>query len=469
MTMWIANDSTGVVIVRQNAQAGAEAAVLIDRPWTGVFAVPGEVEIDDGVVRLSGVPLQPVLGLPSNLHAMTGWYDNGDRSVLLTQFAEDYFGEPMVLLGDGLHVYRAHPVSETELIVENGTRIVLAGDRITLATDAGTTTWTRTDRFHEQQVTFTADGTELSGTLIMPSTAGPHPAAVIVHGAAGGQRDFYRLLITPVLDAGVAALIYDKAGHGRSGGEPPSIFDQATAAQAGLDLLATMPGIDVRRRGLVGFSNGMWAVPMVAARCPDVGFIAGIGAPGVSMGDAEVHRRTKLLRDAGVSAGTVAAVDAAWRCIFTILGTGAAADELCGDLDAALRSIEAADDLSRYEMPEYVRNNPMLSPIPPLMPIAELLSLLLAEQDRELGYDPAVDYAVARCPVFLQYGAHDTSVPVQPSIDRIRAAAPDATILVYPDLEHMLNTLPEGVVGLPRRPRCTDFTASSSARRSPAI
>ena len=145
----------------------------------------------------------------------------------------------------------------------------------------------------------------------MPDTAGPHPAAVIVHGAAGGQRDFCRLLIAPLLDAGVAALIYDKAGHGRSGGESPSIFDQAIAAQAGHNLLGTMPGIDVRRRGLLGLSNGMWAVPMAAACCPDVAFIAGIGAPGVSMGDSEVHRRTKLLRDAGVSAGTVAAVHAA--------------------------------------------------------------------------------------------------------------------------------------------------------------
>ena len=100
-------------------------------------------------------------------------------------------------------------------------------------------------------------------------------------------------------------------------------------------------------------------------------------------------------------------------------------------------------------MPDDVRNNPMLSPIPPLVPVADRLSFLLAEPDSQVGYDPAVDYAVARRPVFLQYGAQDTSVPVHPSIDAIRAAAPDATIVVYPDLEHMLNTLPEGVVGLP--------------------
>jgi pimeloyl-ACP methyl ester carboxylesterase len=421
---------------------------MVDRPATGRFREPGDLEVVDGIVRLDGTALQPVVGLPPTLDAMTGWYDGDGRRVLLAQFPEPYFGEPMVLLGDGLDVRRFYPVSETELIAEDGTEMLLAADRITLTSDAGTSTLTRTERYREQQVTFTAGGTRLAGTLITPAGAGPHPAAVVVHPAAGGQRDFCRLWITPLLEAGVAALIYDKAGCGRSDGEPPSIFDQADAAQAGLDLLATLPDIDVHRVGLVGFSNGMWSVPMVAARRPEVAFIAGIGAPGVSMGGSEVHRRTKVLRDAGVSAETVSHVAAAWQCIFSIVGAGTASPELSNDLSAALRSIELADDLNRYEVPEYVRANPMLSPVPPLMPVADLISFLVAERDPQIGYDPAVDHGQSRCPIFLQYGAHDTSVPVQTSVDRIRAAVPDATILVYPELEHMLSELPVDVVGL---------------------
>jgi pimeloyl-ACP methyl ester carboxylesterase len=399
-------------------------------------------------MRVDGAVLRPVRPLPARLDAMCGWYDGDGRQLLLSQFAEAYFGEPMVLVAEGVHVRRAYPISDTEMIAEDGTEITLGVGHLTLTTGGSATTLVRTERFREHEVTFTTGDINLAGTVVIPAGLGPHPAAVVVHGAAGGQRDFCRLLVTPLLEAGVAVLIYDKAGHGRSDGKPPSIVDQANAAQAGFDLLAAMPGIDVRRRGLVGFSNGMWSVPMVAARRPEVAFIAGIGSPGVSIGAAETHRRTKVLRDAGVGAETLAAVGEAWRCIFAIVGAGATTDELTERLTSALHSIDAAQDLSRYEIPVYVQENPMLSPIPPPIPVDELVALLAAEHDPHVVYDPALDYRGKRCPILLQYGAHDTSVPVQPSIDQIRAAAPKATIIVYPDLEHMLNIVPDGLTGL---------------------
>jgi uncharacterized protein len=435
MTTWIAKTDAGVVIVRDS-----DAGFLVDRPAEGRFRTPCD--------NVDGLDLRPVVGLPADMDALTGWYSSIERSVLLTQFPEPYFGEPMVMLGEGRQVQRVYPVSETELITETGADITLTTDRLTLTTDTATTVLTKSDRYVEQQVTFTADGVQLAGTLIKPATAGPHPAAVVVHPAAGGQRDFCRLFVGPLLTAGVAVLIYDKAGHGRSEGSPPSIFDQAAAARAGFELLATLPDIDVLRRGLVGFSNGMWSVPMVAARRPEVAFVVGIGAPGVSMGESEVHRRTKVLRDAGVGPETVASVGEAWRCIFAIVGAGTASDEVSDRLSVALTAIGVADDLSRYETPDYVRENPMLSPIPPLVPVADLIAMVAAEPDAEVSYDPATDYATVRCPVFLQYGAHDTSVPVEVSSTRILAAAPGATIVVYPDLEHMLTVLPYGVTGL---------------------
>ena len=81
-----------------------------------------------------------------------------------------------------------------------------------------------------------------------------------------------------------------------------------------------------RRRaiGLAGFSNGMWSVPMIAAR-RGAAFLTGVGSPGVSMAESEIHRRTKVLRDAGVGPATVAAVAVAWRCIFAIVGEGLSA------------------------------------------------------------------------------------------------------------------------------------------------
>ena len=117
-------------------------------------------------------------------------------------------------------------------------------------------------------------------------------------------------------------------------------------------------------------------------------------------------------------------------------------------LGHALDTLSSAEDLDRYEIPDYVRENPMLSPIPPLIPVADLIGLVGSERDAQLAHDPAEDYARIVCPILLQYGANDTSVPVEASRDAVLAAAPHADVRVYAGLEHLLNVLPTGVTGL---------------------
>jgi len=376
--------------------------------------------------------------LPADLAARCGWYDSPGGLVLLSQVPESYFGEPMILVSSHNQVGRLYPIDHTHVRGEDGT--ILDLDDLS-----------RSSRYHEEEVTFDACGVPLAGTLITPATPGPHPAAVLVHGAAGGQRDFNRLFVQPFLDAGVGVLIYDKSGHGLSGGGEPTIFDQADAASAALDLLRTQPDIDAERTGLAGISNGMWSVPMVAGRRPDVAFVVGIGSPGVSMAQSEVHRRTKILRDSGVGEPTVAAVARAWRAAFAVAAAGAGSTDeaMVAELEHALAEVVGAPDLDRYIPPGYVQENPMLSPIPPLLPARELVDMLAGDPDPELTHDPVQDYRKVRCPVLLQYGAEDTSVPVERSVERLTAAfgriGAASTIRVYPGLEHLLNVVPNDV------------------------
>jgi len=388
--------------------------------------------------------------------ASCGWYERDGRVVLLAQIPEEYFGEPMFLIQEGDAVTRAYPIDEQHLVRADGQHVELtthdpAGRP---ALRIGDQLLRKTERCLERQVSFAVGGEALAGTLIVPAGAGPHPAAVIVHGAAGGQRDSCRLFADALLDAGVAALIYDKAGHGNSQGpSDPTIFDQADAVSAALDLLAGLPDIDAGRIGLLGFSNGMWAAPIVAARRPDIAFLAGVGSPGVTMAESEVHRRTKVLRDAGVGEDTLATVATAWRAIFAVAATGSATEASTARLAELLAELSHEPELKSYEIPEYVRQNPMLSPVPPQVPVADLIGMLIGQPSPELAHDPAGDYRRLRCPVFLQYGSLDTSVPVTVSIERIAAAlpashGPHSTIVVYPHLEHQLNVLPDAVTGM---------------------
>jgi pimeloyl-ACP methyl ester carboxylesterase len=426
MTTWIGITDDGVVIARE-----AEGTLLVDRPGQRRYRDPA---VHNGQTPEGFNPMPP---LPADLADHTGWYAGGGRRILLTQVAEAYFGEPMILVEENGAVTRAYPLDGRTLVTDDGERLHLTDATI----EAGAP---MTRAYHEEPVTFTAGQAQLSGTVIRPAGTGPLRAAVVSHGAAGGQRDFCRLQAGPLLDAGVAVLIYDKPGHGRSGGAEPSIFDQATAIEAAFDHLRAHPDIDRQRVGLAGFSNSMWAVPMVAARRPEVAFICGLGAPGVSMAESEVHRRTKILREAGAGPTTLAAVAQAWRSLFTILADGPST-VVTARLGQALDTITAATDLAGYEEPDYVRHNPMLSPIPPRLPIDDLLAMIGDERDPQLSYDPTIDYARIHCPILLQYGADDTSVPVTASVTAIQSAVPDRgqlTVHIYPGLEHLLNQVP---------------------------
>lgn len=387
------------------------------------------------------------------LDGWCGWYAGHDRRVLLTQFPDGYFGEPMVLIGDGDAVQRAYPIGVDRLARDDGLTLSLVGagrgDRGVLLDEAGSAVLLpRDEGFREREVTFRLGGDVLAATLVTPTGNGPHPAAVVVHGAAGGGRDFYRLFVEPVLAAGVAVLIYDKRGHGRSTGTPKvTIFDQAEAASAALDRIGGEADIDADRLGLLGFSNGMWAAPIVAAHRADVAFMVGIGSPGVSMIESEVHRRSKVLREAGVGPDTVAAAATAWRCILAS-AAGRADDALVVTLTAALRRLAEATDLHRYQIPGYARRNPRLSAVPPSRSADEVLRMLAGPPNLELDHDPAGDYAQISGPMLLQWGEQDTSVPVAKSVQRISAALPDsrsATFRVYPHTEHMLNVVQTGI------------------------
>jgi pimeloyl-ACP methyl ester carboxylesterase len=197
---------------------------------------------------------------------------------------------------------------------------------------------------------------------------------------------------------------------------------------------------------LWGFSNGMWAVPMVAARRAEVAFVAGVGSPGVSMAVSESHRRTGVLRDAGVPHDVVEKVGLAWRLILTAFGAGRLDESTAQTLDQLLRGLAADPELARFPLPGYARINPVLSPIPPPT-VDAVRGYLSGTPDRELDYDPATDYERIHCPVFLQYGANDLNVPVPESENRIRSALEsagnrDVTISTYPDAGHMLDVSP---------------------------
>lgn len=124
----------------------------------------------------------------------------------------------------------------------------------------------------------TAGGFVLAGTLTMPMGAkGSVPAFVTITGSGLQDRDaalpmvkgyaLYRQVADTLARHGVAVLRMDDRGFGASGGiaAGATTVDFADDIRAGLAWLRQHRGIDARRLGLIGHSEGGIIAPMIAA------------------------------------------------------------------------------------------------------------------------------------------------------------------------------------------------------------
>jgi uncharacterized protein len=145
----------------------------------------------------------------------------------------------------------------------------------------------------QQDVEFESEGVTLSGTLWLPRGPGPHPAMVYVHGSGRATRSTGEFVADHFSRAGVAVLVYDKRGTGRSGGTyvgrnngtEQNLTLLARDAAAGLALLRAHESIDPEQIGLWGISQAGWIVPVAAVLDGDIAFTLLMSGPTVTVGE----------------------------------------------------------------------------------------------------------------------------------------------------------------------------------------
>jgi pimeloyl-ACP methyl ester carboxylesterase len=158
--------------------------------------------------------------------------------------------------------------------------------------------------YGQAEVRYRNGGVELVALLMTPSSPGPHPAAVFIHGSGRSFRDYLSYLQTAdyLARRGCAVLLPDKRGCGKSGGEwlTSSFGDYADDALAGVDLLAGVAAVDPQRIGLIGVSQGGWILPLAAAKSPRVRFIVSISGSATVLDETMRWENAQGIRDAGV-------------------------------------------------------------------------------------------------------------------------------------------------------------------------
>lgn len=124
-----------------------------------------------------------------------------------------------------------------------------------------------------------ADGVQLSGSLVTPEEGRPIAVIVLVHGSGPSER--YTALAALLALRRVAVLTYDKRGVGQSGGRYERVNDvsranlelMASDATAAMKWVLDSPILKALPRGFVGLSQAGWVVPIAVARLPTVDFI----------------------------------------------------------------------------------------------------------------------------------------------------------------------------------------------------
>ena len=152
-------------------------------------------------------------------------------------------------------------------------------------------------KYRQTDVMMPAAGGELAATITEPSTSGPHPGIVVVHGSEHGQRSFYDVWVGVYTSLGLAVLTYDKRGVGSSTGRYPGEFPTqetlniyADDANAALVFLSNWSGLDRQHVGFHGGSQGGWTVPLAMLRHPGAGFAILLSAPATTVDQTDLWK-----------------------------------------------------------------------------------------------------------------------------------------------------------------------------------
>lgn len=135
--------------------------------------------------------------------------------------------------------------------------------------------WADTAAPLAREVSFGPGSSPLSGTLLTPAGAGPHPAMVLMPGSGNESRDGLMDLARAFAGQGMVTLVYDKRGTGKSQGSwlDESLDDLRDDAASAVRFLRAEPGVDPARVGAWGISQSGWVLPRLAGEIPDLAFV----------------------------------------------------------------------------------------------------------------------------------------------------------------------------------------------------
>ncbi|CAD5110107.1 alpha/beta hydrolase [Zestomonas carbonaria] len=251
----------------------------------------------------------------------------------------------------------------------------------------------------------------LHGTLLLPKSADPVPVALLIAGSGptdrdgnnplGGRNDSLKRLARALAIQGIASVRYDKRGIAASraaGSDERDLslegyVDDAAAWGRLLDADSRFSKLT-----LIGHSEGALIAALAAERA---GAAALVSIAGASRPIDQVLREQLQVR---------------------------LPPPLLAQSEALIASLKAGQTSEQVPDALQVLFRPSVQPY--------LISLF--------RHDPAAAFARLRIPALVAQGSHDIQVGVKDA-EALKAAKPDAELLLVPGMNHVLRIVPDDV------------------------
>ena len=306
--------------------------------------------------------------------------------------------------------------------------------------------------YDEIEVSFMNDEAvvKFAGTLTLPRSERPVPAALLVSGSGPqdrnetlmGHRPFL-VLADYLTRRGIAVLRVDDRGVGGSTGSvlESTIEDFASDALAGMKFLKGREEIDPARIGILGHSEGAIVAPLAAAMSQDVAFIVLLAAPGLVGEELLYLQSAAMMRAMGMGEDPIRQNRALQERLFAVVKAEKNNDTTVDKLLEIQH--ERFSGLTDHE--KWARGYPGEAAIK-----AQSKMLLTPWFRHFLTFDPAPRLRKVECPVLVVTGERDLQVPPaenMPAIgEALKAAAnKDYKLVELPGLNHLLQTSQTGL------------------------
>lgn len=408
-----------------------------------VFIVIGAVVVllAGGVAMRSGLQRPTVRDLdPSTLREYAGVYQWGPDAFLYLQMWEEFsgFGKPsLVAFDESGDVRMLYPTARDQFFTGPGiatasdieSRVAFQRDasgRLVLLTwdreGAATRTARRVDMEKIDDARFPSGTLQLAGTLISPTTAGTHPAIILVHGSGAETREHMLPFARFLVRRGFAILGYDKRGVGGSAGDwnTATFDDLASDVVAAFNYLRLRTDIDPGQIGLLGVSQAGWIMPLAAVRARDIAFLISISGAGIPGTETTIDQARNEMVAGGMATETVEQVVNLMRLQYEFARTGQGWDQY-----AEARAAIAA----RMGTP------PDSFPGTATAPYWQFIRRLVF-------YDPAPTLRQLRLPTLAIFGELDNNIMAEKNRAAWQAALaegrhPDYTLRILPKANHL--------------------------------